>query len=128
MVLPIPEVFDLTEGRHCGEVRPWVRTDGFWGALTAPRLVAYEPAGEFKAQALAGGSVPTYVSAGAQFPGTHGVELLHLGYAVLEDRLEKHRRYAGVPGHSAAHIDSILTLGTLKPWRGDERIWRGQRG
>lgn len=128
VVVPIPEAFHL---RHLadGRILPMVRTDGFWPTLTGVRLVAFEGGGRFRDQPLACGSVPTYVSAGAQSAATHGVELLHLGYVSPEDRRQKHQRYAGRVGHNAAHVASILTTPFLKPWAGgDVQVWRGTRG
>lgn len=130
VVLPIPEVFELVPAAdRPGYVQPMVRTDGFWKDLSAPRLVAYQEGGTFKRQKLACGSVPQYAAKGKQLTGALDIALLHLGYADADDRREKHRRYAGVPGHSSAHIDSILKTPWLAPWEGGTMaIWRGRRG
>lgn len=130
VAVPIPEVFGLRPGAD-GAVIPMVRTDGLWAGLAGPRLAVFEHDGLFREQALAGGSVPSYVRAGAQSTANHGVELLHLGYVDPADRREKHQRYAGhagQPGQNAAHVASILTTPYLEPWPGEVRVWRGLRG
>lgn len=122
VVLPIPEVFGFQKGR------PMVRTDGLWGAQDAPRLFRYQAGGLFNPQRLGCGSVPTYVTACVQSRENRGVQLLHLGYAEPGDRRAKHARYAGQPGHSAAHIASILREPRLVPWDGPPvDVWRGRR-
>lgn len=130
VVIPIPEVFELIPAaHHFGHALPMVRVDGFWKDLSAPRLVAYQEGGTFKRQRLACGSVPQYALSGQHLTGALDIELLHLGYATLEDRWDKYRRYAGAPGHNPAHIESILKTPWLVPWHGGTMaVWRGRRG
>lgn len=130
VVVPIPEVFELVPAaHHFRYALPMLRVDGFWKDLSAPRLVAYQEGGTFKRQRLACGPVPQYAVKGPQLTDAHGVELLHLGYADPQDRRDKYQRYAGEPGHSSAHIDSILKTPWLVPWEGGTlAIWRGRRG
>lgn len=121
--LPIPEVFGRTDQ---GEIL--VRTDGFWRGLEAPRLVAYREGGRFRPVELACGATPCWPNVDVQSMENKGVQLLHLGYLDPLDRIDKHNRYAGRTGHSAAHIDSILGRPTLVPWLGPPcEIWRGRR-
>lgn len=85
--------------------RPLVRTDGWWGEISALRLCRYQPKGVFKGQFLGGGSLPDNIHR----PGrTQEVEILHFGYMTQEDREAKYRRYLGTPGHNPRHINSIL--------------------
>lgn len=114
--VPIPEVW---------EVFPelMVRTDGWWGRLSAPRFFAYRPEG-FMPQL---GCVPDYVQA-PYFPndefGPHGLSLLHLGYVRAEDRAAKYERYAGGMGnHNPAHVRSILNPPDLCRWAGPQPRW-----
>jgi glycosyltransferase involved in cell wall biosynthesis len=118
--LPIPEIWELGG-------KPRQRLDGFWAGLSAPRLFAYRPGGRFRS-GLACGSVPTYVTGGYISPDNCGLTIAHLGYADAEDRLQKYRRYAGLPCHNPSHISSICApprLGEvdfpLPP------VWRGAR-
>jgi len=114
VLLPVPEVYRLDEGGAA-----FIRTDGAWRGLKAPRLFAYRPGGQFRQVAMACGSTPSYVEDGLVVTNTDAsrVELAHLGYATQEDRLAKFRRYYGKPGHSSAHVASILIPATLEPYR-----------
>jgi glycosyltransferase involved in cell wall biosynthesis len=123
VVIPIPEVFGLADD---GTVL--IRTDGFWRRLEAPRLIRYREGGLFRHAEMGCGSTPTYPNVDVQSMENKGVQLLHLGYLDGQDRIDKHNRYAGRTGHSAAHVSSILTAPTLQAWQGPEvSIWRGRR-
>jgi hypothetical protein len=123
VVIPIPEVFGLADG---GGVL--VRVDGFWAGLAQPRLIRFRHGGSFRNLAMACGSVPQWPNVDVQSTANDGVQLLHLGYLDPMDRHDKHNRYAERPGHSAAHVSSILTSPTLAPWAGPPvDIWRGRR-
>lgn len=121
--LRIPEVFRLDED---GEA--FVRTDGLWKGLAAPRLFAYLPGGLFRQDTMACGSCPTYAAKGLVVTNTDalGVELAHLGYADPADRLEKFQRYYNRSGHSMAHVASILVAPALEPYR-RLAAWKGAR-
>lgn len=121
--LHIPEVFRLDDD---GEA--FIRTDGFWQGLAAPRLFTYLPDGLIRQDTMACGSCPTYVAEGLVLTNTDalGVELAHLGYANPADRLEKFQRYYNRSGHSMAHVASILIPPTLEPYRHLD-AWRGTR-
>jgi hypothetical protein len=121
VVLPIPEVFRLDS-----DGTAHVRTDALWSGLRAPRLFVYQAGATFPAVPLACGSWPTYVSSRPQSTANEGIALAHLGYADRDDRLDKFRRYYNRPGHSAAHIASILTPPRLEPYR-PLTAWRGVR-
>lgn len=123
VVVPIPEVFGQADS---GEVL--VRVDGFWAGLEQPRLIRYRDGGTFRNAAMGCGSTPSYSSVDVQSMENAGVQLLHLGYLDPLDRIDKHNRYAGRTGHSAAHISSILSSPALTPWQGGPvDIWKGRR-
>ncbi len=120
--LPIPEIWDFCEGQA------WQRLDGYWAMLSAPRLFAYQPGGRFVDQAMACGSVPTYVREGFVSQDTCGLAIAHLGYLDPADRVIKYERYSGVPGHSSTHVKSIrqsAQLGVVD-WQ-MPAVWRGTR-
>lgn len=120
--LAIPEVFAVADGV------PMIRVDGYWRGLEAPRLFTYLEGGQFRPPPqVACGAVPSYVNQGVQSREAAGVTLLHLGYLDPDDRAGKFRRYAGLPGHSKAHINSILRPPTLMVWPGGPiNVWRGR--
>lgn len=113
VVLPVDEIF-LADG--AGQM--YRRVDGYWGQITALRLVRYRPGGTFKKRRLGGGSVPTYVQ---DTTTSSSVRIAHLGYLDPLDRAIKHSRYSSIKGHSTAHVESILTAPELEatPWRHD---------
>ncbi len=118
VTLPIPEVFSVDTVDKL-LVNPQVRTDGYWGKIKAPRLFEWRRGGQFSDKAMGCGSEPTYVGASRLSPYTHGLSLLHLGYAAPADRQAKSARYASrLHGHADAHIASILKTPTLTPWEG----------
>lgn len=103
---------------------PQVRTDGWWSQCIDHRLVRWMGGGSFTRQALAGGSLPSYVRSSV-FDKRIGI--LHLGYATEEDRRAKHARYLGREGHGRDHIDSILTPPKLERWTGKLPILGGSQ-
>jgi glycosyltransferase involved in cell wall biosynthesis len=103
----IHEIFDDSEG-------PKRRVDGFWGAITAPRLVRYRAGARFLDREMGCGSAPVFSGVACR-SFTEQIAIWHLGYLRDEDRLAKYERYVGKPGHSRSHIESILTEPTLEP-------------
>lgn len=120
--LPIPEVWDIVEGK------PWQRLDGYWAMLSAPRLFAYRPGGQFADRAMACGSVPTYVQEGHLSSQTYGLAVAHLGYIDPVDRVEKYERYVGRDGHGSGHVASIRQAATVGgvTWT-LPAVWRGSK-
>lgn len=95
---------------------PLVRTDGYWGAITACRAGKWEFQGVFDPRKEGGGSLP---SSWPRATSVHEhLELLHLGYARPEDRIAKHSRYQTGTGHNPRHVDSILGHPDLSYWIG----------
>lgn len=93
------------------------RIDGFWGSITALRLVAWRPDGQFLPNTQGGGSVPFYdvdTRTLRAWQKTNKLEIHHFGYARQEDREAKYARYSQHPGHNKRHIASILQDGILK--------------
>jgi Glycosyl transferase family 2 len=107
----VAEVFEFD-----GMGWPLVRTDGFWGTITACRAAHWQCQGVFGARKEGGGSLPSSWRRNPR-PDEH-LELLHLGYARPEDRVEKHRRYSQGSGHSSRHVKSILDRPHLTHWVG----------
>jgi len=110
--LAIPEVFGYdTDG--C----PLIRTDGFWGAIHAPRLFAYRPGGQYFQGDFGVPAVPNYVMGGRWF-STEAIWLMHYGYASVDDQAAKYERYTGHNGHSNAHVESIIGQMNVRRWEG----------
>lgn len=112
----IPEVFMVDV-----DGAPWVRTDGYWGNLSGPRMCKWKgyPFGTYNDLSMACGSLPAYydsMSYGQEV--TPDATILHYGYAKHEDRLAKYQRYNGLPGHNPKHIESIMQKPTLEKWEG----------
>jgi glycosyltransferase involved in cell wall biosynthesis len=106
----VAEVFD-TSGPQ-----PMVRTDGYWGEISACRLVRWRDKGRFDPRREGGGSVPSsWISWRHMATRLH---LLHLGYATPEDRKARFMRYSAGAGHNPRHITSILQPPSLVPWTG----------
>ncbi len=121
--LPIPEVFEV---RQDG---PYVRINGYWDTLSAPRLFRYRERGRFSARSMGCGSVPTYVDLGMAVD-SGGLALAHYGYATAGDRRAKYDRYMAMPdhGHNPAHIQSILGTPVVRPLGlPAPEVWRGRR-
>lgn len=108
--LPVREVFAVNE---LGV--PMIRVDGYWGGITGLRFFQYRTGGRFTNRKLGCGSTPFYVDPSEE---SKALELLHYGYARHADRIDKHNRYFGQPGHSGTHIDSIIAEPVLVPWSG----------
>jgi hypothetical protein len=95
---------------------PLVRTDGYWGGITACRLAKWHPQGVFQPQKEGGGSLP---SSWPRATRVHDhLQLLHLGYARPEDRIAKRHRYRTGAGHNPRHVESILSYPDLTYWIG----------
>lgn len=111
--LHIPEVFGHQDGT------PLVRTDGEWGNIHGPRLFAYRPGATFPQGRMGAPSAPLYVMGAPQhYHHTNRLSLMHYGYADPADWRMKFERYAGVPGHANAHVQSILGEKMVTPWGG----------
>lgn len=95
---------------------PLVRTDGYWGSITACRLARWQPHGVFEARKEGGGSLPSSWPRASET--VEHLELLHLGYARPEDRIAKHARYRHGTGHNRRHVESILAHPDLEYWVG----------
>ncbi len=110
--VPIPEVWD-----SAGPLR--IRTDGFWGTMTLPRLTVIRPEWKFHNKKMGCGSTPSYSYAN-MFTNEPTLKLLHFGYARDEDRQVRSSRYLALRnhGHNPKHIKSILATPTLKTWEG----------
>lgn len=107
--LKVREVFEIRDGV------PMIRTDGYWGQITALRFCRWVPDDTFWERTMGCGSVPKRVRIVSQ---AHSVEMLHYGYARPEDRDAKHRLYTARSGHNISHVRSILTRPTLEPYLG----------
>lgn len=106
--IPIPEVFEVKDGV------PYIRTDGFWRDLGAPRYFRYLSDGKFNEVPMGCGSFPNYVQSFSRL--NRGLRLLHLGYVTAQDRTAKYQRYSGVEGHNPVHIESILQRPRVERW------------
>lgn len=95
---------------------PLVRTDGYWGGITACRLAKWQVQGVFEPRKEGGGSLPS--SWPRALVPHEQLQLLHLGYARPEDRITKHERYSHGTGHNRRHIESIFTRPELDYWVG----------
>lgn len=94
---------------------PLVRLDGWWGQITAVRFARWDGRSEFINQRFACGAVPLTVQSTIV---VQNFSMLHYGYARQEDRVERHARYTGTPGHDRSHIDSIITTPRGRQWDG----------
>ena len=110
--VPIHEVFGVKENV------PMIRTDGYWGGISGQRVLVYDNNEAIFANRRMGcGSLPITAVVPSKKP-VEGISILHYGYCRAEDRRQKYERYKGLPGHSAAHIESILQTPKLEEWRG----------
>lgn len=131
ITLRVPEVFDAKLDEQSGLfVKPSVRIDGFWGGIVGTRLFMYQPNGVFQNKPMGCGAEPTYVTArNWVYPGT-GLHLMHLGYALPEDRVIKYVRYTSLAnhGHAGSHVESIVQSPVLSEWAGPwPTVWKGTR-
>lgn len=109
----VAEVFDFD---HDGV--PLIRTDGYWGAITAHRLCRWRDLDHhFEPSPIGGGSLPSRWMVNSCL--VDDPQILHYGYATRNDRTEKHHRYDDVAGHNPTHIQSILTRPCLQRWEGE---------
>lgn len=110
----IPEVWGLTDGGA-----PLVRVDGLWDTIAGTRFFEYRPGGMFSGKAMGSGSEPTYVTTRPAHKVTEWC-LCHYGYAHVDDQRAKWARYSQLidHGHADAHVRSIGTTPTLRPWPG----------
>ena len=126
--VPVHEVW----GQVNGTTWPMLRNDGKWAhgiAHPGPRLVRWRPGLTFHDRHMGCGSVP------AEFYGlTAGLcffDLLHYGYATLEDVAAKAARYQGMAdhGHDPEHVASITKPPRVAPYGGqvEPNVWRGIR-
>lgn len=130
----VSEVFDWQPPDVHPDDNLMIRTDGYWGAITATRLVSYQPYASFtrdgRFQPLGGGSVPSFFNPRNTLVADEVnsyFNILHMGYALEADRQAKYARYEGKPGHNPRHIASIIEAPTLHRWgRTVPRIWLGQ--
>jgi glycosyltransferase involved in cell wall biosynthesis len=108
----VPEVFGWDP-----DGTPLVRTDGQWGRITATRFCQWNHH-PFNILALrGGGSLPDLAARPNRL--IHSVKLVHFGYAELTDQQARYDRYNHFAGaHSSAHVASIITRPTLRPWNG----------
>jgi glycosyltransferase involved in cell wall biosynthesis len=136
----IPEVFAIDPLA--------VRRDRMWAGQRALRLFEWLPDARFpyedaeeraaargalpplerRSHALGAGQAPLYATVDP-FPADPAqLQLLHLGYADLGDRVVRYRRYIGRRGHNPLHVQSILAAAALTPWDGPAvDVWRGVR-
>lgn len=91
---------------------PMKRMDKAWGNQRVLRMFRYrEQPLEVRNLRLACGSLPMYAH---EFVADLHVafKVVHAGYVEKSCREAKYRRYLNRPGHSSAHIDSILDTDT----------------
>lgn len=98
----------------------FIRVDGFWPDINGPRIFAYKPGASWSNKSMGCGSQPEYVNRGSISKKTFGLEMLHFGYALDDDKNIKYNRYTSLynHGHSNKHIESIITIPTLIEWNG----------
>ncbi|QBQ74849.1 glycosyltransferase [Caudovirales GX15bay] len=93
-----------------------IRVDGYWGDISALRLVRWRPQSTFASRRQGGGSVPNGRGSRPLPAGT--MRLLHLGYVREQDRQVRHQRYTNMPGHNPYHVASIRSRPLTVPWHG----------
>lgn len=93
---------------------PMYRADGYWFGTLASRLYRFEGGGKIAEREFGCGSEPTYVvqhvRAGRALR-QGDLHLLHWGYTMTRDRIEKYERYStrsGGHGHNDKHVKSII--------------------
>lgn len=110
MTFPVAEVFAWDD-------YPMIRTDGFWGKITATRFARWQKDPTFSNRRDGCGSLPVMCLDNVGF--TDQLTILHLGYATEADRVARHQRYQNARGHHPSHIASILQPPTLVRWAGE---------
>ena len=108
--------FDVGEVFRLNGSEPMVRVDGFWDQIVACRLVRSRQGAAFRHRVEGGGSVPTTWNDTGYTSLT--LQILHLGYARVEDRQARYKRYDTGRGHNPRHIQSILEPPLLTGWHG----------
>lgn len=91
------------------------RVDGAWQPSIGPRIYRHRPGYRLAPLYESAWVCPGLPPALLRESSPPILELLHWSYARAEDRAPKHERYTRLPGHSVAHVDSILTTPTLEP-------------
>lgn len=94
---------------------PQIRKDGYWSNVTGVRFCRWID-GPFPDRRCGCGSVPAAVQ---HVCDAVGIDILHYGYANLEDRHNKYRRYTEHPGHNPVHVRSIMAQSRLVPFEFD---------
>ncbi len=116
----IPEVFLLNPIA--------VRVDGFWGNIDGFRACRYEEGDQsFRKMGMGCGTLPAYA---VEAWSTKKAQILHTGYANMDDRRDKFVRYTSEKnnGHASKHVLSIMSNPELVLWDGETpNIWRGIR-
>jgi hypothetical protein len=107
--------FDVAEAFRLTWGQPMIRVDGYWGQISACRLVRWRPEGLFATRASCGSVPASWTKASC---GAIELALLHLGYVTEVDRHAKHDRYQLTTGHNPQHVASILGQPMLTPWMG----------
>lgn len=96
------------------EQPPLYRTDGYWFGTFASRLYRFEGGGKIAEREFGCGSEPTYVAQHVRAGKAlrqGDLHLLHWGYTLMRDRVEKYERYSnrvGGHGHNDKHVKSII--------------------
>lgn len=111
----VDEVFDQRHGQLMA------RHDGFWGGITADRMVRWHSAARFRVrQGMGCGSIPLGTCSVPRKVSPGVARIVHLGYLRPEDRQTKYERYSNDVGHSSRHVESILQTPQLEevrfPW------------
>ena len=91
------------------------RVDGLWQPSVGPRVYRHRSGYRLRPlyeSAWVCPGLPPHLLAERSAPV---LDILHWSYARERDRAPKHERYSRLPGHSVAHVDSILTEPTLEP-------------
>jgi len=105
---PVAEIFEV-QGDRC-----YMRKDGYWGSITADRLVRWGDRHSWDARIEGGGSIPSVPNRTISTDLT----IMHFGYAEQADRISKYERYSAGKGHSSRHVQSILKRPVLELWPG----------
>ena len=114
LLINFAEIFGFAEDGW-----PLERVDRAWGSISGLRLFPYHPGGTYSSGKYGVPPVPTYVTA-RPYSTSNELLVLHYGYARSEDQSARYERYAGRPGHSRQHVQSIVEPGRLQrldsPW------------
>lgn len=119
-MIDIPEIWNHTD-------KLYARVDGFW-KNKSPRFVKWLPNGTFRNKKMGCGSTPEQNN--KPLTTIHAVSVLHFGYSLEKDRMERYERYTSMRnhGHNPKHINSILEKPTLIERHGPApKIWLGEK-